>query len=88
MRLVTLVTAVLLLSCTSKKIHPVDAAYLRLLTQRIDSAGHNMDSVIQKCEQAMIDAGYFKNHESQNYIAFIESIQVSGDIAPPKWLIG
>ena len=75
MRLLTIVIVAFLLGCSGGKTHPVDAAYLQLLTLRIDSSGHNMDSVIQECEQAMIDAGYFQNHDSKNYIDFIKLVK-------------
>lgn len=87
MRILTLLTLSFLLSSTSYYRRTIDDAYLNLLTTRLEGAGSNIDSIINDCEQAMIDGHYFSGGAPANYMYFIKHANQTGEVSVPDFHI-
>ena len=81
MRFLTLLTLAFLLSSTSCYRRTIDEAYLNLLTDRLERAGHDIDTIIYNCEQGMIDGYYFSGRATANYMYFIKHVNQTGDLS-------
>lgn len=80
MRLLTSIFLLFLFLNTSCYRYSVDQLYENLLSKRLEQVGYQMDSIINECEQAMIDGKYFSNKSSQQYIDYIRNVNINGDI--------
>lgn len=80
MRLLTAISLYFLFLNTSCYRYSVDERYEALLSSRLEQLGYDMDSVIQVCESAMMEGNYFSDNTSQQYIDYIKSINLKGEL--------
>lgn len=87
MRLFTLLLALWCSIVYGQTNHQSDSICLQILTARLDSVGVDIDSLLVRLEDRMIDGKYFKNHSPQNYIDALRQIQEDENIGFGQWAI-